>query len=134
MKIELTLDTMGADFLARLDQGEAATVADVSARDDTATIIVSDAGALLGYAVFGWDDDGNVTVYAARSMAGFVARAALVGMFGAAQVLGAPLRVHADTIGRGLAMARAMGANVVTHCRDGDGVPVAIMGGPCHVQ
>lgn len=127
IRLAIHLDTFPAPHLDGLD--EAALVADLLARGDTAAMVATDGDSLLGYAVFGWDADQMVTVYAARSFGGLLTKAALSGIFGAAQVVGAPVRVHADRVARGVAMARAMGAQVVTSGADMDGIPMAIIGG-----
>lgn len=126
MKLAIHTDSFPASNMGELP--EADLVAELMARGDTAALVATDGEALMGYAVFGFDADQIVTVYAARSMGGMLTRAALVGIFGAAQVMGAPVRVHAEKVGRGVAMARAMGAQVVSHARDLDGIPMAIIG------
>lgn len=132
IRLQIHLGDLPADLLADLPEAE--TVRELAARADTAALVATDAGKLLGYAVFGWDADNMVAVYAARSVAGLLTRAALTGIFGAAEVMGAPVRVHADKLARGLAMARGMGASVCTHAQDMDGVRVAIMQGAAHAQ
>ncbi|MDS0927302.1 hypothetical protein OD754_10750 [Rhodobacter capsulatus] len=126
--VEIHLDEFPADFLAQLPEAE--TVVELMARPETAAIVVTKDGTLAGYAVVGSDADGMVCAYSARALAGgAMTRAMLSGIFGAAEVTGAPLRIHASRVSRGVAMARAMGASVVTSGRDLDGVPMAIFGG-----
>lgn len=132
IRLQMHMGELPADMLADLPEAE--TVRELAARSDTAALVATDGAALLGYAVFGWDADGMVAVYAARSVSGFMTRAALTGIFGAAEVMGAPVRVHADKLERGLAMARSMGASVCTHAQDMDGVRVAIMQGRAHAE
>jgi hypothetical protein len=116
-------------ILAQLAGPEAELAGEVSARDDTATLLVTaDDGGLMGYAVMGFDADDMATVYAARSINSMVARMAMAGIFGAAQVMGAPLRVH-DLRGKLRAMARMMGAAEIIQCLDGDGLPMGVFRG-----
>lgn len=124
---EVLSEAAPADLLALLAEGEAAIVAEVSARPDTVSMIIRDGVALLGYAVYGLDDGGKmVIVYAARSFNSFIARAAMTGIFGAAQVLGVPMRVHTDKL---KSMARMMGAGRVVEALDGDGLRVGVFDG-----
>lgn len=126
MKIELVQVELPAAILGQLAAPEADLVREVSARADTVSLLVTgDDGALQGYAVMGFDDDKAATVYAARSVNSMLARIAMQGIFGAAQVLGAPLRVH-DARGKLAAMARMMGATEILHCLDGDGLPMGV--------
>lgn len=126
MKFALSKDKIGADVLALLDAKELELVAELSARDDTMSLTISDEKGVIGYAVFGIDNDNMVTVYAARSMNSFIAKAAMIGVFGAAQVMGMPLRVHTEKL-RG--MARMMGAEQAFKCLDLDGVPMGVFNG-----
>lgn len=125
MKIAILLGIPPRDYLNQLQADEMAAVTDLASRDDTATLIVTDGNRLMGYAVFGQDNADMVTIYAARSLDSFVARAALTGLFGAAQVLGQPLRVHTSKL---RAMARFMGAGQAIAALDGDGVPMGVFG------
>lgn len=123
MKLSCIRGGFPADLLAELPEAE--TVAEVAARSENACLLLQDdAGALLGYAVFGLDLDGMLAVYAARALGGgWVARAAMAGLFGAAQVIGSPLRFHLDDWqGRMKAAARMMGADIAEGILDGDGV------------
>lgn len=110
---------------ARLAPDEAAVVCELSARDDTKTLLVSEGEKVVGYAVFGFDLDDMIVVYAARSLNHFVTSCAMKAFFGCAQILGTPLRVHADKL-RGNPMARMMGADKWIKCKDTDGVDMAV--------
>lgn len=126
MKIALCPGELPAPILGQLAAAEADLAREVSAREDTASLIVTgDDGTLQGYAVIGFDDNDMATVYAARSVNSMLARIAMQGIFGAAQVMGAPLRVH-DLRGKLRAMARMMGATDILHCLDGDGLPMGV--------
>lgn len=131
--VELVAGAMPPELVAGLpDPAERAHVADVSGRDDTATLLVRDrAGELVGYAVIGRDEAGAVAVYAARAIGGgFIVKAALVGLFGAAQVIGAPLRFHVEDMrGRLRAAARMMGAPDFSAALDADGIPQGVFRG-----
>lgn len=124
---EVLGEAMPGDLLALLGEDEAAIVAEVSARPDTVSMIIRDGVKLLGYAVYGLDDEGKmVIVYAARAFSSFVAKAAMQGIFGASQVLGVPMRVHTDKL---RSMARMMGAGSVVAALDGDGLRVGVFNG-----
>ena len=125
--LEVLGGVMPPDLLALLGEAEASIVAEVSARPETVSMIIRDGVKLLGYAVYGLDDGGKmVIVYAARSFSSFVAKAAMTGIFGAAQVLGVPMRVHTDKL---RSMARMMGASQVVAALDGDGLRVGVFDG-----
>lgn len=124
IKFALYCAEIAADILADLPERD--LVCELMQRDDTRALIVTEAEKLLGYAVFGSDDDGILTVYAARAISGLMARAAMVGMFGAAQIMGAPLRVHTERVA---AMARMMGAGSFASAFDSDGIPMGVFGG-----
>lgn len=127
MGLEVIRDAMPPDLLALLADEEAAIVAEVSARPDTVSMIIRDGVALLGYAVYGLAPaDDLVIVYAARSFNSWAAKAAMTGIFGAAQVLGVPMRVHTDRL---KSMARMMGASKVLAALDGDGLRVGVFDG-----
>lgn len=126
LTLSVTLDALGPDVLAALRPDEAELVAEVSARSDTAALILRQAGAVIGYAVFGRDAADMVTVYAARCWNNMLARAAMAGIFGAAQVAGSPLRVHTEKL---RAMARYLGAKEAIAAIDGDGLPMGIFDG-----
>lgn len=112
-----------AALLARLQGDEAATVAELCDRDDTRALIVRDGEKLVGYAVFGLDRNDMLTVYAARSFTHWLAKAAMQAVFGAAQIMGAPVRVHTEKV---RAMARMMGADDAIAGFDLDGVPMGV--------
>lgn len=123
MRLQAFRGGFPADLLADLPEAE--TVREVAALpENTSLLLTDDAGVMLGYAVFGLDHGGMMAVYAARAIGGgWIARAAIAGLFGAAQVIGAPLRFHLDDWeGRMRAAARMMGANVALGALDGDGV------------
>lgn len=123
MKLQIVQVDFPADLLAMLDPQEGDLIRELMARGEVALIATDDDGALVGYAVFGFDAGDMVTVYAARSRNNLMARAAMMGIFGAAQVIGRPVRVHTEKL-RG--MARMMGAQIALPARDGDGVPMGI--------
>lgn len=126
LTLSVTLDALGPDVMTLLAPNEAELVAEVSARSDTASLVIRQAGAVIGYAVFGRDAADMVTVYAARCWANMVARAAMAGIFGAAQVIGSPLRVHTEKL---RVMARFIGAKDAIAAIDGDGLPMGIFDG-----
>lgn len=123
MNLVLVNGQLDAAFLARLEPTEAATVAELSARDDTKSLLVADGEKVVAYAVFGFDDQEIITVFAARAMNHFLAKCAMQAFFGAAQVLGTPLRVHTEKL---RAMARMMGAESALATFDCDGVPMGV--------
>lgn len=126
MKIEMFAGQMAPDFLtfiARTDPTEAAIVAELSGREDTISLLVTDSEKMVGYAVFGFDVDDIITVYAARSVNHFLTKCAMRAYFGAAQVLGVPVRVHTEKVRQ---MARMMGATDFLAALDGDKVPMGI--------
>lgn len=116
-----------ADLMTAFNADEIALVNEVSARSDTASLIIQgDDGHLLAYAVIGADLGGMLTVYAARAFNSIVAKAAMMGLLGAASVMGKPVRVHTDRV---QAMARMMGAEEALNCLDGDGLPMGVFYG-----
>lgn len=127
MKLEYITAQIGADVLSLLGKGEAELVAEVSSRDDTVSLIITDAAAaLVGYAVIGFDDQDIVTIYAARSFNSVVAKMALRAIFGAAEVLGVPMRVHTEKLDT---FARYLGAKSFRAAIDGDGVRQGVFSG-----
>lgn len=125
-RVTMTRDAMPQKRLAELEGEEKALVERVSARDDTALLLVEDRDkdTLIAYAVIGKDDGGMVTIYAARSLAGGAVTAMMLrGIFGASQVLGAPMRVHTDRVA---AYARMIGAGEAWDAIDGDGLPMGV--------
>lgn len=125
MNLQLILGAMAADLAAQLTEKEAADAAELGARGDCQTLLITEGEKLLGYAVLGVDLGDMVTIYMARAVGGgIMAKALMMGLIGAAQVAGKPLRVHADTIGRAKAMARAAGVSLDGFGEDGDGVPM----------
>lgn len=123
VKLAFVTAAIDAGYLAQIDAKEADLVRELMARDDTGALVISDAGQMLGYAVIGVDLDEMVTVYAARAVKSMMAKAAMIGIFGAAQVFGKPVRVHTEKV---RAMARMMGANIAVAADDMDGVPMGI--------
>jgi len=65
-------------------------------------------------------------IYAARTFGGMMAEMALKAFFGAAQVLGKPLRVHTDKLH---AFARIIGAEKYMAEIDADGKPQGVFYG-----
>lgn len=126
LSMQIEPGALPASILGQLGAEEAALVGEVSARDDTVSLIVRDGDKLAGYAVMGFDAADMVTVYAARSVNHFLARAAMAGIFGAAQILGKPLRVHTDKL---RVLARMLGAKEALACLDGDGLPMGVFHG-----
>ena len=126
MKVTVTKSPLPADLAAQLPADEAAQVAELGARSDCLTLAYVDAGKLAGYAIFGHDEGGFVVIYMARSMAQGLAAVALKAVFGAAQVMGKPLRVHTEKV---RAMARMMGADLTAVLKDSDGIPMGAFHG-----
>lgn len=126
ISMDIIRDEMPGAILSQLKPDEADLVREVSAREDTVSLLVTDGDRLVGYAVMGFDDSKMVTVYCARSVNHLLARAAMAGIFGAAQVMGAPLRVHREKL---KALAAAMGAKEALACLDGDGIPMGVFRG-----
>lgn len=130
MKFEMISGQMAPAFLNALnanDPSEAALVAMLSARDDTMSIIVMDTdNKLAGYAVFGFDRDDMLTIYAARSINHFMTKVAMKAYFGAAQILGVPVRVHTEKVRE---MAKMMGATDFIAALDGDKLPMGVFYG-----
>ncbi|MCD9147867.1 hypothetical protein [Pseudophaeobacter flagellatus] len=110
------------------DAAELALALEVGARPDTATISIEnrDTGELAAYAVIGPDDDGMVVIYVARSWLTGLGAMAIRGLFGAAQCISSPLRVHADQI---RTYARILGAENALSAIDADGVPMGVFHG-----
>lgn len=117
---------VSAKFLARLEADEAALVAEVSARQDTMTILLCDGDKTVGYAVFGMDAHDIVTIYAARSINHLTTKVAMKAFFGVSQILGKAVRVHTEKLD---GMARMMGATSFRAAIDSDGIPMGVFGG-----
>lgn len=124
MDMRIITGAFPPDMLTQLADDERGLVDQVAARSDTASLLVTDgAGRLVGYAVIGFDASDMVTVYAARSLNHMLARAAMTGIFGAAQIIGRPLRVHTERL---RVLARMLGATQALACLDGDGLPMGV--------
>lgn len=126
MRLALHKGPMPAELAAQLPADEAAACAELAERGDMTLTVTEEDGQLAGYAVFGMDQGDLLAVYKARAIRGFVTRAAMMGLFGAAQIAGTALRVHTDKVE---AMARMMGAKVSFRARDGDGLPMGVFCG-----
>lgn len=127
MRAEIIRDGFPSDLLAQMHLDESSLVAEVAARADTVALVIrGQGGEMVGYAVMGFDLSDMVTVYAARSVNNLLARAAMQGIFGAAQILGKPLRVHTEKL---RSMARMMGAEKALAAFDGDGLPMGVFDG-----
>ena len=115
-----------ARLAMQLPLSEGRAVGELLARGDTVLMLATDGDKLQGYACFGLDADGMLTVYAARAMAGLSVKLAMQALFGAAQVIGAPVRVHTEKV---KAMAKMMGAKLAFDGIDGDGLPMGVFYG-----
>lgn len=122
MRIELHAYVAPAELLQRLEGSEAAAVRDLVERGEKA-LLVRDGEKLVGYAVFGLDVTDMLTVYAARSFNHVMTGVAMRAVFGAAQIIGAPVRVHTEKV---RAMARMMGAPDAIAGADIEGVPMGV--------
>ena len=111
------------EVLAVLDPDEASGAAEVSARADTYSVYVQNGADLIGYAVFGKDEGGIVAVYYARALVPVFGPMMMKQIFGAAAILGDPIRVHTEKVA---AMARVMGAKVAIEATDVDGMPMGV--------
>ncbi|NOR63025.1 MAG: hypothetical protein GQ535_11110 [Rhodobacteraceae bacterium] len=127
-RIVSTKGLMPEEFIDQLDIEEAAHYVDVAERDDTATLYVSDleTGKLQIYVVVGVDQDGMYTAYAAHCFMKGMAKLAMRSVFGAARIMGKPLRVHSEKVA---AMAKMFGAESFLECLDADGVPMGVFNG-----
>ena len=112
-----------ADVLAHLDDDEASGAREVSARSDTYSVFAMQGEKLLGYAVFGKDKGGLLSVYYARSLVPGLGPVMMRQFFGVAKIAGTPIRVHSEKVS---AMARAFGAQIAIEATDADGVPVGV--------
>ena len=125
-----TLAPLAEEFHNRIaDADELALVLEVGARDDTATITIvnNDTGDLAGYAVIGRDDQGWLTIYAARTwLRGPMAAMAFRGLFGASQVMKAPLRIHSERVAK---YAKILGVDIALDAIDGGGLPMGVFDG-----
>jgi len=121
VQLEPVPDTLVSD----LEEEERGLILRTSARDDTATVLVTggDTGALLAYAVFGQDEGDMLTIYAARCLVPGLGPMALKSFLGVAQITGTPMRVHTERV---QAMARAIGATSAMDAIDGDGLPMGV--------
>lgn len=120
-QVRLTEKTIPAEILDQLQPDESALTGEVSERGDTYSIIVTDGDKLIAYAVFGLGEGDLAIVYAARVLVPGLGPMMLKSLFGASQVMGAPLRVCLNKIGRLNAVGRSMGADFCMEAEDGDG-------------
>jgi muconolactone delta-isomerase len=125
MKIGLER-TLAPDLAAQLEAQEAIEIGELSARGDCQVMTLIEGEKLAGYAVFGLDRGDMLTVYMARATAGYIAKAAMMGLFGAAKIAKVPVRVHTQKVA---AMARMMGAPSFLPAIDGDGLPMGVFYG-----
>ena len=127
-RVSAQKENLPPELIAGLEAGEADHVRDVGARDDTASLIVTDGdtGGLLAYAIIGTDIGGMVTVYAANVFLPGLGKYALTALLGASKVVGKPLRIHTDKV---QAMAAAMGAKEAFAAVDLDGLPMGVFNG-----
>lgn len=110
------------------DEVERINVGTVSARPDTFAIYIEEktTGELIAYAIVGIDDGGMLTIYAGRALVAGIGEIAFKGLFGAARIMGKPLRVHSN---RPRMYARMMGATKFDKIFDADGVPQGVFYG-----
>lgn len=110
-----------AELLTGLCNEEAEHLHNVCNRPDTTAIYVVDLdkGELFAYGVIGLADDGALAIYAANTFNSVMSKMALKTFLGVSEVLGKPLRVHAD---KADVMARYMGAESFTSAIHSDGV------------
>ncbi len=126
MKIRLTSGALPAEILEILDPSEAEGAGEVSARADTFAIYATGDKGPIFYAVLGKDKGGIVSAYYVRSFVGGLGPILAKQLFGAARVTGQPIRVHAETLARAKALARAAGAELVAEGVDAEGVKVGV--------
>jgi hypothetical protein len=122
-KINVSLEVLPDEILSTLEPVEAEGAAEVSTRKDTTSIWVTDIkGKVICYFVFGWDKGDMVAVYYARAMVPVLGPMMMKQFFGVTQVLGVPMRVHADSIREIKAKARMFGATFAAAGKDSDGI------------
>ncbi len=125
--IQVSAMRLPMDVLSALEVEEAKGAAKVSDRKDTVSIWVKDKkGKLVGYIVFGWDQGDMVSVYYARALIGGLGPLMMKQFFGVTQVLGAPMRVHAESLREVKAKARMFGANFAQVGEDADGIMMGV--------
>ncbi len=125
--IQVSAMRLPMDVLSALSVEEAKGAAKVSDRKDTVSIWVKDKkGKLVGYIVFGWDQGDMVSVYYARALIGGLGPLMMKQLFGVTQVLGAPMRVHAESLREVKAKARMFGANFAQVGEDADGIMMGV--------
>lgn len=123
IRIRCTQSPIDNEILAVLDHEEAQGVSEVSARNDTLSLIVEKAdGSLIGYAVFGRDEGNMVAVYYARSLVAGFGPMMMRQFFGVSQILGVPLRMHAQSIRDIAIKARMFGVDFAAEGVDVDGI------------
>lgn len=123
MKLALHLGELPEALAAAITcDKERALASELMGRGEAA-LVASDGDHVAAYAIFGQDADNMLTVYAARALRGFIAKAAMQGLFGAAQIAGVPVRVHTEKV---RAMARMMGADLAVAAKDMDGLPMGV--------
>lgn len=132
MKVAATRTVMPHSVVAGFSEQEAQGALEVSARPDTSTVwVMDDSGKTMAYVIFGLDKGGMVTVYYARSTVKALGPMLMKQFFGVSEVLGVPMRMHAQSIRDIHVKARMFGANFCTDGVDSEGVLQGIFG---HVE
>lgn len=122
-QIRMTQGQLPADFISQLSPEEGQGVNEVSSRPDTVSMLVTgDGNAAVGYAVFGRDEGDMIAVYYARAFVPMFGPMMMKKFFGVAQIMGQPLRMHAQSLRDIQIKARIFGADFATDAVDSDGI------------
>lgn len=128
LNIRLIDNVLPDEILSAIPEDEAKSASEVLARPRHYALVGTQGGKPMFYAVLGIDRDGIVAAYFARAFDRLMGPILVKQLFGAAQLSGRPIRVHADTLGRMKAMARTAGATLQFEAVDGDGIAQGIFG------
>jgi len=109
-------------YLDGLDETLVQNAVAASERPDTLTVCLAKAAEPVACVVIGKDTADMVAVYFAKAYVGGIGPLMMKQLFGAAQVVGAPIRVHVRSVERLRAYAKMVGANVALEGRDAEGV------------
>ncbi|MEM7243384.1 MAG: hypothetical protein AAF429_14480 [Pseudomonadota bacterium] len=122
-RIRITFGKMPEHFEQKLTMDEEAGAAEVAARPDTFSIMVEDSQSRpVGYAIMGADKGGMIAIYYARSFEKMLGAQLIKNIFGASQILGKPMRMHASSLRDIQVKARMFGADFAFDGVDSDGI------------
>jgi hypothetical protein len=122
-QIRVTQAPLCPDFAALCQCPHIETAMEVSQLENTMSLTVQDQnGAPVGLSVFGMDKGEMLTLYYAKSFIPVLGPLMMKQFFGVSEVLGVPLRVHAQSVRDIQVKARIFGASVALEGVDKEGI------------